>query len=267
FPFTEILSRESTMSQDYFICRSLSVVIVLFIVSSARKNEDDPIAKCLQDADYDELVKIIQEGLPPSKNPRNVAIIGAGIAGLTAAKLLEDAGHKVTIIEASNKIGGRISTYRNEKEGWFAEFGAMRIPYFHWILRNVTSKLGLKLNPFIEEDINTYFYINGVPHKRYQVMQNPDILKYPLREDEKGKSAGQLYDESLWKIREYVKEHGCHEMIQKFDSYSLKEYLVKEANMSVGALRMIGDILNENSFYYISIMESLYLQSDINDET
>lgn len=44
-----------------------------------------------------------------------------------------------------------------------------------------------------------------------------------------------------------------------------QEYL-KEVNMSDGALRMIGDILNENSFYYISLMESLYLQADVNDD-
>ncbi|KAM9469622.1 L-amino-acid oxidase-like [Clarias gariepinus] len=255
------------MSHGWFICRFLSIVIVLFIVSSARRSEDDVIAKCLQDDDYDELMKIIKEGLPLPKKPHNVAIIGAGISGLTAAKILEDAGHKVTIIEASNTTGGRISTHRNKTGGWFAEFGAMRIPSFHWILRKVISKLGLKLNPFIEEDINTYYYINGNRYKTYQVIQNPDILKYPLREDEKGKSASQLYDESLWKVREYIKEHGCHAMIQKYDSYSLKEYLVEEANMSAGALRMIGDILNENSFYYNSLMESLYLQSDINDNT
>lgn len=46
-----------------------------------------------------------------------------------------------------------------------------------------------------------------------------------------------------------------------------QEYLVRDVNLSAGALRMIGDILNENSFYYISLMESLYLQADVNDDT
>lgn len=59
--------------------------------------DDDPILKCLQDKQYDELLKIVNQGLPPSKSPHRVGIIGAGIAGLTAAKLLEDAGHKVNI--------------------------------------------------------------------------------------------------------------------------------------------------------------------------
>lgn len=38
---------------------------------------------------------------------------------------------KVTIVEASGRVGGRVETYRNEKDGWYAELGAMRIPSFH----------------------------------------------------------------------------------------------------------------------------------------
>lgn len=60
-------------------------------------SEKDPIVKCLKDNDYDELLNIINEGLPPTKSPHRVAIIGGGIAGLTAAKYLEDAGHKVKV--------------------------------------------------------------------------------------------------------------------------------------------------------------------------
>lgn len=38
---------------------------------------------------------------------------------------------KVTIIEASERIGGRVETFRNRREGWYVEVGAMRIPSFH----------------------------------------------------------------------------------------------------------------------------------------
>lgn len=55
----------------------------------------DPLFECLQDADYSELLGIVEKGLPATKSPRHVAIIGGGVAGLTAAKILEDAGHKV----------------------------------------------------------------------------------------------------------------------------------------------------------------------------
>lgn len=43
-------------------------------------------------------------------NDVDVVIIGAGIAGLTAARTLVDLGYKVIILEATNKIGGRVQT-------------------------------------------------------------------------------------------------------------------------------------------------------------
>ncbi|MBL8629955.1 MAG: FAD-dependent oxidoreductase [Rhodospirillaceae bacterium] len=42
-------------------------------------------------------------------NP-DVIIIGAGLSGLHAGQILEDAGLKVTVIEASNRLGGRVRT-------------------------------------------------------------------------------------------------------------------------------------------------------------
>ena len=41
---------------------------------------------------------------------------------------------------------------------------------------------------------------------------------------------------------------------------------MKEGNLSRSALRMIGDILNENSLFYASLTEMLFVQADINDD-
>lgn len=38
---------------------------------------------------------------------------------------------QVTILEADNRIGGRILTYRDRKTGWIGELGAMRMPSSH----------------------------------------------------------------------------------------------------------------------------------------
>ncbi|MGL4236395.1 flavin monoamine oxidase family protein [Tabrizicola sp.] len=43
---------------------------------------------------------------------RSVVVIGAGMAGLAAARDLQSAGAKVTVVEARNRIGGRIHTSR-----------------------------------------------------------------------------------------------------------------------------------------------------------
>ena len=70
----------------------------------------------------------------------DVIVVGAGITGLVAGYLLEQAGHRVTIIEANgNRVGGRIKTFRVGPERpvppfqdprLYAEAGAMRLPDF-----------------------------------------------------------------------------------------------------------------------------------------
>src|ERR1019366_9040576 len=52
---------------------------------------------------------------------KSVAIIGAGIAGLTAAFYLKRKGVPVTVYEASSRVGGVIQSLR--KDGFLAEFG------------------------------------------------------------------------------------------------------------------------------------------------
>lgn len=62
----------------------------------------------------------------------HVGIIGAGISGLYTALLLRREGHKVTVFEAADRVGGRIYTYRftpqAKSEDVYFEAGAMRIP-------------------------------------------------------------------------------------------------------------------------------------------
>ncbi|KAM8854530.1 L-amino-acid oxidase [Synchiropus picturatus] len=249
------------------LCKLIPLVLLGAVAFAVSGITGEDLHECLRDSDYSELLSIVESGLPVTKKPSHVAIIGGGMAGLTAAKFLEDAGHKVTIIEASNRTGGRVETFRNIQDGWYAELGAMRIPNFHKILLSLLSKFQLPVNPFIQEIDNTYYLINGVLQKTKDVKLNPDLLKYTLSENESGKSAAQLLTETLWKVRKDLQASSCSEILDKYDSYTVKGYLIKEGNLSRGAVRMIGDILNENSLFYTSLVETLYIQADISDST
>ncbi|XP_062454510.1 L-amino-acid oxidase [Rhea pennata] len=213
---------------------------------------------CIHDEDYDELLKIVQEGLGNATNPVKVVIVGAGIGGLTAAKLLRDAGHAVTILETSNRVGGRIRTHRAERSDWYAELGPMRLPSKHKIVREFIRQFDLKLNPFIQTDKNTWYLVNGVRARAGEVSRNPDILKYPVNPSERGKSASQLYREALNEAFKKFQNTDCKKYLAKHDSFSTKEYLIKVGNLSRGAVQMIGDLMNEDSGFYLSFLTSLW---------
>ena len=59
------------------------------------------------------------------ENKLNIAVIGAGIAGLSCATALQDAGHWVQVFDKSRGVSGRMSTRRGD--GWQADHGA---PWF-----------------------------------------------------------------------------------------------------------------------------------------
>lgn len=81
---------------------------------------------------------------PASSRRERILVVGGGIAGLAAAKMLRDAGHEVTILEARDRVGGRIRSVSVEGLGAI-EMGA------NWIhgktgnpIWGMVPQLGLK---------------------------------------------------------------------------------------------------------------------------
>jgi len=64
--------------------------------------------------------------------PKHFAVIGAGMAGITCARTLVQAGHRVTVFEKSRGLGGRMST-RDSAFGTFdhgVQYFTVRDPRF-----------------------------------------------------------------------------------------------------------------------------------------
>src|SRR3990167_6659455 len=63
---------------------------------------------------------------------KHIAIVGAGIAAITCARTLVQAGHRVTVFEKSHNVGGRMAT-RSSPFGTFdhgAQYFTVRDPRF-----------------------------------------------------------------------------------------------------------------------------------------
>ncbi len=73
---------------------------------------------------------------PPAQEPRPVIIVGAGVAGLSAARALHEGGFDVLILEARDRIGGR--TWTEDCAGAAVEMGAM---FIHGIEGNPVAEL------------------------------------------------------------------------------------------------------------------------------
>lgn len=97
-----------------------------------------------------------------SARPRTVVVLGAGLAGLAAADELARAGHRVTVVEARRRPGGRVQTLREDfAGGGHAEAGALFIPDHHDVTLRYARRLGLPLDPVDPPGGAEIYYLRG----------------------------------------------------------------------------------------------------------
>ena len=103
-----------------------------------------------------------QDRIGRAESSKKVIIIGAGLAGLSAAFELSRMGHEVTVLESRLRIGGRVYTLREPfSDGMYAEAGAARIPDNHQLTLKYIKLFGLTLDPFEPDNLAQVAYIRG----------------------------------------------------------------------------------------------------------
>ncbi|KNF09771.1 L-amino-acid oxidase [Gottschalkia purinilytica] len=127
-------------------------------------------------------MKEITKIAPPGKfKGKKIGIIGAGAAGLSAAFELRKLGFDITILESSNRIGGRIYTYYFDKDKkLYGELGPMRIPVSHGTSWHYLNILNLNTTYFPQDDPNAFIYINNVRVRSDPEGENVRREIYPL---------------------------------------------------------------------------------------
>lgn len=146
-----------------------------------------------------------------------VGIIGAGVAGLTAAYRLLQRGVRCEIFEASERIGGRMFTkYNFNSDGMFCELGGELVDSDHIDLIALATELDVGIQEIKREDkgVDLYFF-GGRPYTDEQLIPLFQPFAMKLAEDQDG----------ITDSHEELTDKGI-----QFDKMSLATYLTERAN-------------------------------------
>jgi monoamine oxidase len=122
-----------------------------------------------------------------SATGRSVIVLGAGIAGLVAAYELRRAGYQVTVLEARDRVGGRVWTIRRGDRivqtgradqpvrfdaDLYFNAGAKRIPSTHRAILGYARRFGVPLETFVNVNRNAGWDFGGKVHAERRMVND-----------------------------------------------------------------------------------------------
>jgi monoamine oxidase len=181
------------------------------------------------------------EPLPPATAPKTVLVVGAGMAGLTCAYELAQAGHRVTVLEARERPGGRVWTLRAPlTDGLLAEVGATFLPDNHPLPLHYAAAFGLSLVPLPATGRRPRYRVGDVNVP--EGSGPPASWPVPLNSDECGLEPFALLARTVAAVVEqqggWPAPTGSPGAWEPFDHLSLAE-LLRRQGLSEGARTLV----------------------------
>jgi monoamine oxidase len=138
--------------------------------------------------------------------PPRIVVVGGGLAGLTCAYRLKQAGLQAQVYEASDRVGGRCWTRRGEfAEGQIAEHGGELIDQSHAQTRQLAQELGLDLDNLLSAEVNgteALYYFDGAPYTFAEATDDLKAIWQQIHKDVSAASYPTLYNLSTERGRE-----------------------------------------------------------------
>jgi monoamine oxidase len=94
-----------------------------------------------------------------------IIVVGAGLAGLSAAYELVRAGYDVQVFEARDRVGGRVCTVQLGA-GQYGDLGAEFVDDNHTAAIALADQFDLKLDPACQFPDDIYWFIDGIVRNR-----------------------------------------------------------------------------------------------------
>ena len=94
-----------------------------------------------------------------SRRAADVVVVGAGLAGLTAARRIAEAGRSVLVLEARDRVGGRVLNHQLASGG-YCELGGMFTGPTQDRIQALADEVGVATYPTYNTG-NNVFYANG----------------------------------------------------------------------------------------------------------
>ena len=118
-----------------------------------------------------------------TKGDGGIAIVGAGLAGLTCGAELARLGVQASVFEASGRVGGRCSSLRGYFPGQVVERGGEFISSSHHTMMGFAREFGLELESSSQLPGTAYYNFGGQSYSEAQVAEEYRAFAASIRED------------------------------------------------------------------------------------